>query len=83
MHLVIDDEPPIALVEDPEVAEAAVAIAPIGEHLISGDRDGAEIFAFTRVLAHVVGAEVGLVERLVAPLVNGRGARREDERCHR
>ncbi len=52
VHLVVDDQTPVAGAE--QVQMQILALATGGHHLVCGDRDGSDLLAFTRVLADLV-----------------------------
>ena len=80
VHLVVDDEPPIALVEQREVQEVRIAPVAPGHDLVGGDRDGANRLGLAGVFADFIFAQGGLVEQLADPLARRGDAGGEDER---
>ena len=87
MHFVVDDQAPIAFVEDLEMREFLVLVRPVGDDLIRSNGHGANLFAVARVLGNVGLLEIGLVEDLAPPLLDGRHAGSQNQRrflnqCH-
>ena len=85
MHLVIDDQAPVAGVEDLEVGIDALPLG--GHHLIRGNGDRANLLAGSAVLADLVGGERRATQKLFAPLACAHRVGDEDERrglseCH-
>ena len=78
VHLVVDDEAPVARVEQLEVRVDAL---PAGRHhLVRRDGDRPDLLAGTGVLADLVLGQRGALEQLVAPLPGGDGVGDEDQR---
>ena len=78
VDLVVDDQAPVALVEELEVRVDAL---PARRHdLVRRDRDRADLLAGARVLADLLLGERGPVEQLVAPLPRRDGVGHEDQR---
>ena len=86
VHLVVDDESPVAGLEELQVGVHAV---PLGrDDLIRCDGDRAHFLAGPGVLADLVGGEGGAPHQLVLPLSGRDGVGHQDERraaspCHR
>ena len=57
-----------------------VARRAVGQHLVGGDGDRADLFALAGVLADGFGRQAGLVEDLADPLAGGDDRRRENQR---
>ena len=88
VDFVVDDEAPVALVEEAEVGELLIqwqifvlcAALAMGENLVGGDGDGADFLALAGVLADHFRVDGGLVEEFLTPLTRSDGAGSEDER---
>ena len=80
VDLVVDDQAPVALVEELEVREVAVLLGPVGHDLVGGQRDRARSPSTRRCSWRPSVVEVGLVEDLALPLLDGRGAGGQDQR---
>ena len=78
MHLVVDDQAPVAGVEQLQVR--VDALPPGRHHLVRGDGDRADLLALAGVLADLVLGEGGPPQQLVLPLPRGHGVGDEDER---
>ena len=78
MDLVVDDEAPVAGIEELEGAVFALGLA--GDHLIGGDGDGLDFLLFAGVFADFVFGQGGAAQELVAPLAAGDGIGNQDER---
>ena len=78
VHLVVDDEAPVAGVEQVEVGVDAL---PLGrEHLVGRDGDRPDLLAGAGVLADLVLGQRGAPQQLVPPLPRGDGVGDEDQR---
>ena len=82
MHLVVDDQPPVALVEQLEVDEFGVLAGPVGHDVVGGHGHRPDVLARAVVLADLVCLQRRLVEQFGDPLAGGGHARREDQ-CRR
>ena len=80
MNLVIDDETPIALVEELEVRELLLLVRPMREDLVSRHRDGADLLGIRRILGRLSSRQIGLVEDFAKPLLDGGDAGGEHQR---
>jgi DNA-binding CsgD family transcriptional regulator len=80
VDLVVDHQPPRALVEQIEMGEAAVAVRAVGEHLVGGDRDRADLLDAARVLADRLGGDGRAQRQLPLPLLNRRRVAGHDQR---
>ena len=49
VDLVVDDQPPVALVEQAEVGEVAVLLGPVGDDLVGGQRDRPDLLGVAGV----------------------------------
>ena len=78
VHLVVDDQPPVAGVEQLQVAVLALGLA--GDHLVRGDRDGPDLLALAGVLADLVRGERRARDQLPLPLTTGDGVGDQDQR---
>ena len=88
VNLVVDDQAPVALVEEMKMGEIAVFLGPIGDDLVGRQRDRRHRLRVAGVGADQRGVDVGLVEDLALPLLDGGRAGGEDqglglERRHR
>ena len=63
MHLVIDDQPPVALVEELEMGELALLARPVREDLVGGDGHRADFLVAAAVFADVLLGQGRLVEQ--------------------
>ena len=79
VDLVVDDQAPVALVEQVEVGEVAVLLGPVGDDLVGGQRDRRDRLGVAGVGGDHRLVEVGLVEDLAPPLLDGGGAGGQDE----
>jgi hypothetical protein len=68
VHLVVDDQPEAALVEQVEVRERVELALAVRQDLVGRDGHRPDLLLLAGVLADLVGAQVGLVEDLAAPL---------------
>ncbi len=66
VHLVIDDEPPVAAVEQFQMAVLALSAA--GDHLVCRDGDRSDFLAFSREFADLILGERGARDQLSFPL---------------
>ncbi len=87
MHFVIDDQPPVALIEHFEVRELLFLVGPVRQNLVGGHRHRADVLALAGVLGDLIVRQVGLVEDLAFPLLDGGDAGGEDQggalhECH-
>ena len=81
VDLVVDDQAPVALVEELEVRELLVLVGPVGQDLVGRDGDRADLLRSRRCTRRRRSSvEVGLVEDLALPLLDGGDARGQDER---
>jgi hypothetical protein len=71
VDLVVDDQPPVALVEDVEVGELLGLVVAVGEDLVGRQGDRADLLALAGVLGDLGLLQVGLVEDLAPPLLDG------------
>ena len=78
MDLVVDDEAPVAGIEELEGAVFALSFAR--DHLVGGDGDGLDFLLFAGVFADFVFGQGGAAQELVAPLAAGDGIGDQDER---
>ena len=78
VHLVVDDQAPVAGVEQLEVREHAAA--PGRHHLVGGDGDRADLLALAGVLADLLLGERGAGDQLALPLPAGDGVGDQDQR---
>jgi len=74
MDLVIDDQPPVTLVEQVKVGEVAILLGPVGDDLVGGQRDRPDGLGVAGVGADLRRVDIGLVEDLAPPLCHGRRA---------
>ena len=81
MDLVIDDEPPVVGVQQVQVRVDALAAS--GEHLVRGDRDGADFLARAGVLADLLLGQGGEADELLLPLTRRDRVGDQDERRRR
>ena len=79
VDLVVDDQSPVALVEEMEVGEVAVLLGPVGHDLVGGQGDRRQRLGIAGVGADQRGVEVGLVEDLPLPLLDGGRAGGQDQ----
>jgi hypothetical protein len=80
VHLVIDDQPPVALVEELEMGELALLARAVRENLIGGNGNRADFLLAAAVFANVLLGQGRLVEQLALPLAGGGDAGGQDER---
>ena len=80
MHLVIDDQPPVAAVEQLQVLEFGVLVLPPRHDVVGSHGDRLHFFGQAVVFAHLVGRERGLVEDFRDPLPRGGDAGGEHQR---
>jgi hypothetical protein len=66
VHLIVDDEPPIAAVEKGEVRKFGVAAFAPGHDLVGGHRDRPDIFGEAAILGHLVFEQRGFVRAVPA-----------------
>ena len=78
MHLVVDDQAPVARAEQVEVGERAVAAGR--QHLVGRDRDRPDLLALARVFADLVSRERGAGDQLALPLPPGDRVGDQDQR---
>ena len=78
VHLVVDHEAPVVLVEEREVREALLDRLPVREDLVGRDRDRLDLLDLAGVLADLVRAERRAVVQLADPLRDRGAVRRED-----
>ena len=81
MDLVVDDEPPVVGVQQVQVRVDAFAAS--GEHLVGGDRDGADLLARAGVLADLLLGQGGEADELLLPLTRRDRVGDQDERRRR
>ena len=79
MDLVIDDQAPIARIENLEMRKLVLLVRPVSQDLVGGQRDRGNLFAFAGVFGDLVIGKIGLVEQFAAPLLDGRDARGENQ----
>ena len=79
MHFVVNDEAPVALVEQREVRELTVLAPPVRDDLVSGNRDRADFLGVAGVFADGVRRQRGFVQQLGLPLPRRRHVGREDQ----
>ena len=78
VHLVVDDQAPVAGVEQVQVRVDAL---PAGrQHLVRRDRDGPDLLDGAGVLADLVLGERGTPDQLVLPLPGAHGVGDQDQR---
>ncbi len=77
VHLVVDDESPVAGVEQLEVGVDALPAG--GHHLVRGDGDRPDLLAGTGVFADLVLGQRRAVEQLMAPLPGGDRVGHQDQ----
>ena len=78
VHLVVDDEAPVAGVEQIEILVLALRLSR--HHLIGRDGDGTNLLALTRILADLLLGERRTRDELTLPLPSRNGIRHQDER---
>ena len=78
VHLVVDDQAPVAGPEQVQVGERAAA--PRGEHLVRGDGDRADLLALAGVLADLLLGQRGAGDQLPLPLPAGDRVGDQDQR---
>ena len=78
MDLVVDDEAPIAGIEELESPVFALRFAC--DYLVGSDGDRLDLFLFAGVFAYFVFGQGGAAQELVAPLSAGDGIGDQDER---
>ena len=78
VHLVVDDQAPVAGAEQVEVGERAAA--PRGEHLVRGDGDRADLLALAGVLADLLLGQRRAGDQLALPLPAGDRVGDQDQR---
>ena len=78
VHLVVDDQAPVAGAEQVQVGERAAA--PGGEHLVRGDGDRADLLALAGVLADLLLGQRGAGDQLPLPLPAGDRVGDQDQR---
>jgi hypothetical protein len=66
VHLVVDDQAPVARPEQVEVGERPVP--PGGQHLVRGDGDRTDLLALAGVLADLLLGQRGAGDKLTLPL---------------
>ena len=81
VDLVVDDEPPVVGVQQVQVRVDAFAAS--GEHLVGGDRDGADLLARAGVLADLLLGQGGEADELLLPLTRRDRVGDQDERRRR
>ena len=81
VDLVVDDQAPVALVEEGEVGEVAVLLGPVGDDLVGGERHRRDRLGVAGVGGDQSLVDVGLVEDLAPPLLDGGGAGGQDQRA--
>ena len=81
MDFVVDDQAPVALVEQLEVRKLFGLVGPIREDLIGRQRDRGDLLGLAGVLGHLILGQVGLVEDLAPPLLDGRDAGGQHQRA--
>ncbi|MPN03282.1 hypothetical protein SDC9_150509 [bioreactor metagenome] len=69
MHLIIDDESPVALGQKIKMREWALLVRSVGEHLVGADGDLSWVLALTGILSDLLFLQVGLVQNFLHPLV--------------
>ena len=80
MDLVVDDEPPIAGVENLEVWVDPFPLG--GQHLICRNRHGADFLLGSGVFTYLVRRELGTTKEFVPPLSGRNGVRHQNQgRC--
>ena len=80
MDFVINDQAPVALIEQVQVGEFGVLARAVSHDLVGCQRHRAHFLGGARVLADGLGGDGGLVEQLLDPLARGRHAGNQDER---
>ena len=79
VNFVIDDQPPVALVEQAEVREVAIPLGPVGHDLVGRQRDRTDRLGITGVRGDLRLVDIGLVEDLAPPLLHRGGAGGQNE----
>ncbi len=79
VDLVVDDQAPVALVEQVEVGEVAVLLGPVGHDLVGRQGHRRDRLGVAGVRADQGRVEVGLVEDLALPLLDGGRAGGQDQ----
>ena len=72
MHLIINDQAPVALVKQPKVREVATLVFPVRQDLVGRHGHWLDHLGLTRVLAHQFFCKIGLVQNLPPPLLHRR-----------
>ena len=80
MHFVVNDQSPIALIEQIEMGERVLLARAVGHDLIGGQGHGAHVFCRARILPDRVLGDSGLIEQLVEPLPRCGHAGHQDQR---
>jgi len=83
VDLVVDDEPPIALLKELEVLHGLVLRFSVGKHLVGGDGNGLHVLYLACVFTDGVGVDGGFRQELVPPLVNRDIIGRDDQGARR
>ena len=71
MYFVVDDQTPVVLREESQVLERLFSGAAVGQHLVGGQGDRADVLVQAGVFADLIGADRGFVQQFVSPLVGG------------
>ena len=70
MYLVIDNQAPIHLGEEPQMHEVLRFAFAIGQDLVGGDGDWSDFLAVARVFADIFRRNRGLIEEFIDPLTH-------------
>ena len=80
VHLVVDDQAPVPLIEELQMREFGVLPRPPGHDVVGRHGHRPDVLRRAVVLAHLVGLERGLVQEFGDPLPGGCDARGQYER---
>src|SRR5262249_54267389 len=77
MNLVVNDQTPVTFVKNLEMGKIFILVRPMSHYLIGGQRYRRQGFRFPSILSYLIFMEVGLVQNLTVPLLDGCDAGRQ------
>ena len=72
MDFIVNNEAPIALIENAEVGEVLFPALAIGQDIVRGYGNGTDFFALAGIFAYLVGGEARFVDEFCLPLARCR-----------
>jgi hypothetical protein len=87
MHLIINNQAPLALGKQPQVRELAVLLGPVRQHLVGRECHWPDVLGIAGILGDLMLLHICFFQQLAMPLahrgaVGGQNQRRLADQCH-